>query len=336
MREQPALDNGPVVGHSLFTGTLIHGFNWGKADTDGNGLVTSSELGLFLQQQVGQASESKQTPDFGSFHFDDRGELIISLRNDNFDALKARAFPSLQQAQMPEFRELAGRVMALKPDSPEALYLQYRLHLYAGKIQQAHEMVRRLLPLDLPEGTIPLTQRDLDELNVQIGYWKAALSISASEVPLEVDLLIGRDKRHLLPALRDIWEACDAFAVTNGCVARYRVKNLTESPVHVYHISITPEGRLRVGPLLENDEFRIDGLPSGASGNGLPFLVKGVPSLRETRLFCSKDRVSELLFPAGTVTRAVIPDFLLPDSAPILMKRIWQKITDESAQPNRP
>jgi hypothetical protein len=79
LREQPAIDGGPIPGHSLFTGTLINGFNSGEADLDGNGLISSSELGLFLQQKVGQASESKQTPDFGAFHFDDRGEMIILI-----------------------------------------------------------------------------------------------------------------------------------------------------------------------------------------------------------------------------------------------------------------
>jgi hypothetical protein len=85
-RDQLALDGGSILGHSLFTGTLIEGFNYGKADLDCNGLISSSELGLFLQQQVGQASQSKQTPDFGSFYLDDRGEMVISLWNQSLDA----------------------------------------------------------------------------------------------------------------------------------------------------------------------------------------------------------------------------------------------------------
>lgn len=89
-REQRALDSGPVTGHSLFTGTLVHGFDTRKADLDGNGLVSSYELGLYLQQQVGQSSESKQTPDFGSFHFDDEGEMVISLRDEMLDVNKAQ------------------------------------------------------------------------------------------------------------------------------------------------------------------------------------------------------------------------------------------------------
>lgn len=77
--DQTALDGGPHPGHSLFTGTLIDGLFWGEADTDHNGLVTSSELGLYLEQRVGQASRSEQTPDSGSFYLDDRGQLFIPL-----------------------------------------------------------------------------------------------------------------------------------------------------------------------------------------------------------------------------------------------------------------
>jgi uncharacterized caspase-like protein len=83
LREQTAIDVSPIPGHSLFTGTLINGFNSGEADLDGNGLITSSELGLFLQVKVGQASNSKQTPDFGAFHFDKRGEMVISILQEN-------------------------------------------------------------------------------------------------------------------------------------------------------------------------------------------------------------------------------------------------------------
>jgi len=80
-RDQPAQDGGPVANHSLFTGTLINGLQSGDADLNMDGLVSSSELGLYLQQQVGLASGSNQTPDFGAFYHDDRGEMIIVLKH---------------------------------------------------------------------------------------------------------------------------------------------------------------------------------------------------------------------------------------------------------------
>jgi uncharacterized caspase-like protein len=79
MSDQPALDNGPVSGHSLFTGTLVEALALGKADGENKGFVTSSEVALYVQQKVASWSNSQQTPDFGSFELDDRGELVISL-----------------------------------------------------------------------------------------------------------------------------------------------------------------------------------------------------------------------------------------------------------------
>lgn len=75
--DELASDNGPLPNHSLFTGTLIQGLRSREADLDGNGIITFSELALFLQQRVGQASESRQTPDFGWFEPDERGELVL-------------------------------------------------------------------------------------------------------------------------------------------------------------------------------------------------------------------------------------------------------------------
>jgi formylglycine-generating enzyme required for sulfatase activity len=79
-RDEPALDSGPVPGHSLFTGALIQSIVSGVADIDENGFITFSELALRLQQAVGQASGSRQTPDYGAFHLDDRGELVLAAK----------------------------------------------------------------------------------------------------------------------------------------------------------------------------------------------------------------------------------------------------------------
>lgn len=78
---QYAQDGGFITGNSLFTGTIINGLKLGEADLDANGIITSSELALFVQQKVAQASKSLQTPDFGSFELDDRGEMVISCSN---------------------------------------------------------------------------------------------------------------------------------------------------------------------------------------------------------------------------------------------------------------
>ncbi|HEX2691841.1 MAG TPA: caspase family protein [Kofleriaceae bacterium] len=83
--DQVALDSGPVAGHSLFTGCLIEGLTRGIPRSD-NRVTTGSELGLYLQRRVETYPGSRQTPDFGTFAFDDRGEMLIPLATELPDA----------------------------------------------------------------------------------------------------------------------------------------------------------------------------------------------------------------------------------------------------------
>jgi caspase domain-containing protein len=76
--DQVALDSGPVYGHSLFTGCLIEGLTHGLGGGSRR-VTTGSELGLYVQRRVETYPHSRQTPDFGTFDFDDRGELVIPL-----------------------------------------------------------------------------------------------------------------------------------------------------------------------------------------------------------------------------------------------------------------
>src|SRR5215468_6152271 len=76
--DQVALDSGPVHGHSLFTGCLLEGLTGGIRG-DRGAVTTGSELGLYVQRRVQTYPGARQTPDFGTFAFDDRGEMAIPL-----------------------------------------------------------------------------------------------------------------------------------------------------------------------------------------------------------------------------------------------------------------
>jgi hypothetical protein len=78
LEDQLALDNGPVPGHSLFTGCLIEALTGGLA-RDGKRETTGSELGQYVQRRVATFPGSLQTPDFGTLEWDDRGELVLPL-----------------------------------------------------------------------------------------------------------------------------------------------------------------------------------------------------------------------------------------------------------------
>ena len=77
MHGQVALDSGPMTGHSLFTGCMLEGLTRGLSSS--GGVTTGSALGLYVQQRVQTYPHSRQTPDFGAFGLDDRGEILIPL-----------------------------------------------------------------------------------------------------------------------------------------------------------------------------------------------------------------------------------------------------------------
>ena len=74
--DQQVADDGPN-GHSVFTWALLQGLD-GKADLDGNGVITASELGAYVSPIV--SSFSKQTPVMGNMIGSEGGEFIFELQ----------------------------------------------------------------------------------------------------------------------------------------------------------------------------------------------------------------------------------------------------------------
>ena len=299
-REQLALDGGPIPGHSLFTGTLVDGFNWGKADLDGNGLITSSELGLFIQQQVAQASQSNQTPDFGSFDLDDRGEMVISLRNQSFDALKARAFSALQRGEITTFKELTQQIVTLKPNSPEALYLEYRLKLLECNIKQAATAAQKLFDLHPPAGRIPLSSKDLETISsyLNIPSWAYSFTIPETDFPVEIALLSGSGRDNLEVAQEQMLGDLKGFYLKDGNCFRFRIKNITDSPIYIYLIKVDSAGRIESIPIWHDDYIDWQGLEPEVTALSYLFRVtkdKDFGGIHELRFFSSPQRINQLL-----------------------------------------
>ncbi len=72
-------DNGPN-GHSVFTWTLLQGLE-GRADLNGDGFITASELAAYVGPSV--SALSKQTPAFGSLPGSEGGEFIFEPKQEN-------------------------------------------------------------------------------------------------------------------------------------------------------------------------------------------------------------------------------------------------------------
>jgi tetratricopeptide (TPR) repeat protein len=92
--EQQVADDGPN-GHSVFTWAMLQGLE-GKADLDGNGVITASELGSYVSPVV--ASFSKQTPTMGNLIGSEGGEFIFELQ---------------PEALTPMTQQLEGKALAL-------------------------------------------------------------------------------------------------------------------------------------------------------------------------------------------------------------------------------
>lgn len=83
--DERAMDSGPMPGHSLFTGCLIEALTGGLSPVgvrDGRHVTIGSELGRYVRHRVHTYDGRpgwRQTPDLGTFDFDERGEMLIPL-----------------------------------------------------------------------------------------------------------------------------------------------------------------------------------------------------------------------------------------------------------------
>jgi peptidoglycan/xylan/chitin deacetylase (PgdA/CDA1 family)/TolA-binding protein len=76
--DQQVADNGPN-GHSIFTWTLLQGLD-GRADLNGDGVITASELATYVAPAV--SALSHQTPVFGNMPGAEGGDFIFNLKHE--------------------------------------------------------------------------------------------------------------------------------------------------------------------------------------------------------------------------------------------------------------
>jgi peptidoglycan/xylan/chitin deacetylase (PgdA/CDA1 family)/uncharacterized caspase-like protein len=77
--DEQVADNGPN-GHSVFTWTLLQGLD-GRADLNGDGVITASELATYVAPAV--SALSHQTPAFGNLAGSEGGDFIFELRHES-------------------------------------------------------------------------------------------------------------------------------------------------------------------------------------------------------------------------------------------------------------
>lgn len=306
-RDQLARDNGPTPGHSLFTGILIEGLSSGRADIDGNGLITSSEIGLYLQQAVGQQTASRQVPDFGAFQLDDRGEMALNLRDDTFSALNARARTALHRGESEQFNSLLARAAVLRPDAPETLYLQYRSDLIAGRWFDAAQRIGRLLDISAPPGVIPLSIDNLWDLNRQLSFWKPILSLKEVNFPLDVEFQAGPSPEQMKTIQPELLGDLVGYRFPPGSSFRFRVQNKSSNQIFLYCISFDQNGRLEVFELLHS-ESPFTGLAPGVSASTAGFRQDGEVGLEQFLLVATPHYDTTLLSPPSPKQRGFVSE----------------------------
>jgi peptidoglycan/xylan/chitin deacetylase (PgdA/CDA1 family)/uncharacterized caspase-like protein len=109
--DEQVADNGPG-GHSIFTWTLLQGLE-GKADLDGDGAITATELAAYVAPGV--SSLSRQTPAFGHLAGDEGGDLVFVLKpEDEFLSEESRQLDAEAIVLNTELEKVRREVAAKK------------------------------------------------------------------------------------------------------------------------------------------------------------------------------------------------------------------------------
>jgi len=169
--DQLAADGGrKFPKNSLFTGWLTEGLAQAarsgpgdepSPDTDGDGNVTATELYSFVRGRVGSDSQSRQTPDFGAFELDQRGELVLTLERDPFDQMYADALAAFEDGNFDAVASQAKAALEVSAEGPRAAYLRYLSADVVEEHAKALAALRELAALSSAGEEIPMSTGSL-------------------------------------------------------------------------------------------------------------------------------------------------------------------------------
>ncbi len=118
--DQQVADDGPG-GHSVFTWTMLQALS-GKADLNGDGVITGTELAAYVAPAV--SAIARQTPAFGSLPGSEGGEFVFELPTDreglSGDIVQLDAAASQVNKRIDEANEQAVHTAAAAPKAGPA------------------------------------------------------------------------------------------------------------------------------------------------------------------------------------------------------------------------
>jgi len=97
-------------GHSAFTYKLLEGLESGAADSDGDGVITSSELATYIKTRVPKISNNRQTPQFKNLSNDEGEFLFISTKPISSSGTKARSVTNSQAGEEEDLKKELERL----------------------------------------------------------------------------------------------------------------------------------------------------------------------------------------------------------------------------------
>ena len=304
-KAEEAIDSGPIFGHSLFSGTLIEGLNRGAADLDNNKLITSNEIGLYLQQAVANSSESKQTPDSGAFFLDERGQMVIPMTvGEPVEAVKRQAYAALARGYKQELQELLSKLVGFGDALPDVEYLNYRLRLAEKDTISAIEHLVALDDLRWTDGTVPMSRHDVNVALIRADYWHKYLDLDTESFPLEVEFLSGSEPDDLQVRSPVFDQSFEGHEIQANSYMSVKVTNPTDDEYYLYMIDIDQEGRIEPVPLWSSAE-QASGIAPHSSRASNVFKHVGSSGASQFRFYASKTVSHALLFPLGTAARGV-------------------------------
>ncbi len=297
--DQLASDKGPVGDHSLFTGMLVQGLRLGAADLDKDGLIATTELGFYLQQSVSRYSGDLQTPDFGTFTFDDRGDMILPVEAATPARLMSMAHSQWRNARISEFRETFRKLEAVDSTSIEYWYLKMIHSLLEPDLDAAlRALEERALrePEQLGEENKTLMVTARRSIYEGLRQWKPFLEAENEydERAIQVELLLAGAAQPFATETRGAFR----FELHPGDTYTFRFTNGQSHPLFIYALYLDPIVRIRPVGLWNNRELMGEtGLLPGQSAETRPFTQVGVEGLEAFRFIFSKEPLEAFLNP---------------------------------------
>jgi peptidoglycan/xylan/chitin deacetylase (PgdA/CDA1 family)/TolA-binding protein len=181
--DQQVADDGPG-GHSVFTWALLEGLQ-GKADLDGNGVITASELGAYVSPIV--SSFARQTPTVGNLVGSEGGEFLFELQT---QALTS-ASPQLDTHAL----QLTGQLEALQKEitakQGELLKLQQSIQAETTRLAEVRGSAPAVAPVASPAARPkPVRAYELDRQGQQL-YREKKYDEAAAKFQAAVQLKPG-------------------------------------------------------------------------------------------------------------------------------------------------